>query len=73
MLATEAGNGITLDPGCYCPGVTQAGYQFLIKHTDLEAPRMTCQQYCAENECPGRKGRENCNAGKASVCAAAGL
>lgn len=34
--ATEAGNGITLDPGCYCPERLAAGHNVLIKTTNLD-------------------------------------
>jgi hypothetical protein len=71
--ATEADNGVTQDPGCYCPGVLAAGYKFLIKRTANDAPSITCEHYCNNNDCPGREGRDNCNAGEANVCAAAGV
>jgi hypothetical protein len=32
---------------------------------------ISCADYCAVNACPGRAGRKNCKAGKASVCKAA--
>lgn len=42
--ATAAGNGVTQDPGCYCPEALQAGRNVLIKTTDLNnkvrVPRM---------------------------------
>lgn len=59
------------DPGCYCPGMLQAGFNWLIKNTDLNAKRRTCKDYCAKHACPGRAGRRNCNASKASVCTTA--
>jgi hypothetical protein len=33
--ATAAGNGVTQDPGCYCPDALAAGRNVLIKTTDL--------------------------------------
>ena len=71
--ATEADNGVTQDPGCYCPGMLEAGYKWLIKRTANDAPSITCEHYCSNNDCPGREGRDNCNAGEANVCAAAGV
>lgn len=56
------------DPGCFCPGVVAAGFEWLIKTTNLDEPRVSCQQYCTMFDCPGRKGRDNCNAGESSVC-----
>ena len=33
--ATAAGNGVTQDPGCYCPDALSSGRNVLIKTTDL--------------------------------------
>lgn len=33
--ATAAGNGVTQDPGCYCPEALSSGRNVLIKTTDL--------------------------------------
>lgn len=40
-------------------------------HTPAMLQGISCADYCAVNACPGRAGRKNCKAGKASVCKAA--
>mmetsp|Transcript_10122 Transcript_10122/g.30303 ORF Transcript_10122/g.30303 Transcript_10122/m.30303 type:complete len:321 (+) Transcript_10122:164-1126(+) len=71
--ASAEDNGVTLDPGCYCPGMLAAGYQWLIKTTALNARGISCGKYCQNNPCPGRAGRSNCRANQASVCFQAGV
>lgn len=60
------------EPGCYCPAMIEKGFQWLIKTTDLDASRVTCQQYCAKYSCPGRAEGGSCEAPrKGAVCTTA--
>ena len=44
--ATAAGNGVTQDPGCYCPEAISAGRNVLIKTTDLNDKVREDARYC---------------------------
>jgi hypothetical protein len=44
--ATAAGNGVTQDPGCYCPEAIASGRNVLIKTTNLD------DKVCAESAWP---------------------
>lgn len=60
------------EPGCFCPAMIEKGFQWLIKTTDLDVPRVTCQQYCAKYDCPGRGEGGSCEASrKGAVCTTA--
>ncbi len=47
----------------------EKGFQWLVKTTSLGAPRVSCQQYCATYDCPGRRVGGSCASKEDNVCA----
>ena len=58
----------TQDPSCFCPRANAAGWEFLVKISDLNAPQISCQDYCIRFECGSSTGTQSCKSKNKNIC-----